>query len=1606
VSIGEFHVPIGSANGVPTQFLDQALNSFHDDSHSIRLFALIAAQQSKAKSSGHSASFEALITSYAPHVGSIVGSDSAETWLRSIALEFAQRPFQQKLLPSLQDGVLKLLNDIGLGHAPSDAFGLMAHLSHASAASSSGTENRAAARRRAFENLFGGATAHKLPADLRQLVTKTPAPNGRDMMRMLFSEAAQPHAAKARARTDEQVQLLYAHTASANDAFAMFHQHWRNASNPAPPTDPEKQVARRKFFGIRALPSLAKFLRLTVDITVPLSDLKDCDWVAAMFVADNNDGVYGSPNQTPDKTAFETDDVRKDSDAVSGSCGTSGAYTCFRPASWQNHRLGCSTVTDLNAAIAIRKGVVDLSATISSSSSPAPRFMISVLDMPAAISSLRVKTEQQSGAQRDGTLLDSVPTKVSERQSRGLQLFDNGAADHLNAHTMKSVTPGVTRPYFAEDLTIGYRPYIRRYRHGVNGNPDKFWRSLVARKIFIREIAGYVSNKAYRDVQARDHGYIQSAAKMQDNGDGTQSPTTDGQMFAWMGASLALSADTSNTTEAPGPGPGQDSDSDLQLNIEYRFSNSCEDLQPALRIGDGYLMGLSPVYPNCGGPTIAETSSAMADATVTLGASPGVPFKFGPPRDIPAPTILISETEAKDWQKTEGKSPVSRNGAGVSRGTAENVARIVLRSATNPAKVKDNVRRYLVPPRATFDVAEQSGMFDNVFADKPDGAFADYAQDPVHGGFLSADPPKKPDKLPPPDQRSRSAVLRPSAYAQPKAPYYPDPLARNLMVAFERGGATPEGFPDAVPLHGFWKQGASLITAKPIELLIKRWQGGHEGGNVDFKDTTGSVVGGARTVDRLAIEIAPAEEVNLQLWCVADRHKILCHHASVARNIEAAIPALIGQIPTQQPGKPGNDSLSQAIGHLANGVTAQELSDLFPDVDIAAVDTAVETAIAALTTQTPENGINSWLSLKVIHAVEQPLAIPAVPCHPSSKDANKLAIHPVRLQQKESWENYVKSLPRQPKATNLSTAFNMPSEENGTTTYFVGHLDCDRASTGEIRIEASWPETDPASAIQTVNPPKGNPHAPKTYKLCPPRKDRLLFSFKVPRNRGLNPKGKLDLTFDETGALRRLNYPFSDTTAREISLRIVATSRFTSDFPADPPPSGSPDPYALGRFEVESRPPIGSPRLCKAPQDSYQIYNVMVKATAAPPMPVVSRLEWIMPEVLTEFDPGRRVCVEKNFYPRLYLGQDWCRVDELVAVICAPKDLVSDRPYSEDLKPPPVLDPVPLSATEFFRAPAQREISASQFTDQTGAYCAIAESVSRWGSDPTARSGALTGIITRDRFSGFVSSKPDVTLPQAAGNTKNGSAQPADAPGGGTQTDDPKVSLLLYKPMFDPNCGEFYVDIGIDPGPAHAPIVELVIARYQPNVIDPKFQLSAVTRVQPFQIAPKRKVEVVIREDRNVTAIVRGVGYTDRLPEIPSVLDKAQTQLPAQYASKMKYPLQNVRIISLNDNNSTTGIQIHNESGRPLSALRVEPQFYHPELIWISEFKLPVSRSNYRYGLQIEEIDLHFSDDAYDGNEINDSQIVERLSTFSLTIDLQSGLYLPNGDQTAIQARG
>lgn len=1604
IQIHRHRIRVLSANWVQASYLDGLLNAVHDNALVLRLSALLIAHNMRLAARGLAAAdHRSLAASLGESATTILGSEGAQ-WMTSIGTSFANRPFRERLLAGVQDGVLRQLLENGLGQPPADAFGRLQRRAP-SASLADGKEGKATSladdQAAVIREVILNAVSRPPPRSERP---EDPAnfvrgrADAQATVRAFFAEAARRQINGPDLSMLATTKLAGLQT-QVQKNFQAFHRHWQNSpvgarDNPAATAFAMEDAARRKFFGIRALPTLAKFLRLIVDVEMNPADLQGRDLVAAWFTND--------ANSTPEtaKAEFRNSSIKPDVTAYEFAVANAGVAdrSYFRP------RAAGGDVADLAYAPPIKNGVVNLQATAAAGGA---RFGITVLDTATALNALRTKAEQGFGAERDGTLLDSVSTKMPERQARGLQLLDRESPHEMTADLVRArfvpedSRPGSeSRPLYAQDLVIGYRPYVQRWRHGEspaesNGkvtNPPP-WRSLVARRITIPRV---IETPSYRSLQTRDHGYIRTARKVQTGTDDSGDPTTDEQMFAWMGPSLALSTDV--RTELPAneanDWPGQNPNTDLALDTQFSFS---DEKLPALRERDGYIKGLTPVYPNGGGPTLDEASDAFnarGAETVVLGEenSKVVPFVFGPARDIPAPGILVSESEAAEWRKHDKPKSDKQ----VDRGRAEHVERLVLRTAKAPGDNKATVIRYLVPPRTTFERAEQAGMFDKVYEPNPAGAFSEYALDEEHGNFVAEGvPTRRPPNQPlPADQRP--AVLRPVASPkQPRARYYPDPLARNLRIRFERSGAVPVGFPEDIPLRSFWAQDAEPKTARPLELLIRRWPEGNTGGRINFADDKGTVTGAAskvsRQVDRLALEIAQAEDVNLRIWCVPDAWQLLKSRKDLKplfRSFAATLAA-----PTLAKGAFDAAVVDQYFDCLADGFSPQEAAKrVHAPANLAKViDEAFAQVFSALLLQTPDNGLNGWMTLEVVHAVDKPLAIPAIPRAPRSKkiadgvpsEALVWAFHPVRLTRNTKWEDYAATLD----PTHLLGALDLPSQPDGTTAYFVGQIEFNRPSTGELRVEASWPELDPAIAIVRKEKEIKEPKAKKkpieyVYEYRPPRRDRPLFnsSVKVPRDRGIHPDGRLDLTFDETGLLRGLNFPFSDTAAREISLRIVATSRFVNDFPPEAD-AKTPEKDALGKFEEESRPPTGSKRLEAAPKESYCEYKIMVPASAAPALPTIQRLEWVMPERLTAFERGRRICVEKQFYPRLYLGRDWfgSGEHELFAVVCAPGNLVSDRDYSTEVDSPSVLDPIALSAAETKRAPEQRAILASDFT--VGKYSALADKVSLWGADPTTRSTALTGAITRERFSGFVASKSKVPLPSDSSQ---------------------KVSLLLYKVQFDPACGEFYVDIGIDPGPAHAPIIQLAVARYQPYVIDERFHLSNIALARPFQVAPKRTVEVLIHEARHVRTIVQGVGYTNRAPEVPKSFKPSPDKQPVltpEYASIFQYPLQNVRVISLG--HTASGVQVHNEKGKPLLTSRVAPQFFHPQLIWISEFHLPVPCTKHHYGLEFDEIDLHFADEAYeDGAGIGDG-IVERPSKFSLTVDLDSGLYEPGAVKAA-----
>lgn len=146
---------------------------------------------------------------------------------------------------------------------------------------------------------------------------------------------------------------------------------------------------------------------------------------------------------------------------------------------------------------------------------------------------------------------------------------------------------------------------------------------------------------------------------------------------------------------------------------------------------------------------------------------------------------------------------------------------------------------------------------------------------------------------------------------------------------------------------------------------------------------------------------------------------------------------------------------------------------------------------------------------------------------------------------------------------------------------------------------------------------------------------------------------------------------------------------------------------------------------------------------------------------------------------------------------------------------------------------------------------ALGEKVSHWGADPVFQQ-------TGPRFERVL---PLMDLLHLAGvDDHRDAASPAIPPAmvklhpaDGSAT----VAAVGYKPVWDEERSCWVVDIGLDPGLAYWPFVQLTLARYQPGSLA-GLELSKVVRCDPVQIAPLRFTTVTRPNDRTARIAVTG----------------------------------------------------------------------------------------------------------------------------------------------------
>ena len=1338
------------------------------------------------------------------------------------------------------------------------------------------------------------------------------------------------------------------------------------------PEDAYADGVRAKFTSLPSRPTLAKLLNFVVDIVVPdCATIPEKGFIRVAF--------SGETSKAVPLVAYH---LLRSSAAAPGH---------FRPGSVREGYGIAAPQETAELGLPLSGGYVALHS---------PRFSLSTTDLHSLVNATRVNLSERHSARQGGADNREISPRMTEERSRGIQLLDDDGLKPTVANLERAAHSNA--PVFAENLVTGYRVFVRRT---PQRGPRRPWRALMARSVTYVPVSSHYrvgrgeagpAWRPYAEDLEREHGATRPLPRIEKPGDSPPSAVAPSHIFTWFGDSLGVPAP--HLSDRVSCEQSEQEWLRIGVGMTYGYPAGKEYMLPALRVGSGYEVGMAPVYLHGGGPTLAEAARAFEDKALVLGSgdSDAAPFRFGRAGDLQAPVVLLSPQD----RIVSGK-PAVRN---------EHVERIVLR--TGGGEDTEQVTRFLAPPRVDFSCAEQYAVFDHDHTPTPEGAFTEYDRD-LRGDFASVEPKKVvhqgvPEKL---------YVLRRSGGTPADAKsYYPDPAARNLSLAFVRGEQVPEGFPDLVPALAFWpkKSGdaySGSLGAKPVRLDFTRWPEARRGGRVDPDASVHHV---AR---HLTFQIAPAEEVTLWCWCWPDLAELFRSRPSLRKSLgrnlmlsgtKVATDWMAANVTTEASvlstftaaaARNGMSTTAYAGMKKLDALFLQLASDpdwLLPTTATKALDPLIPVLEEVLFQTVPLNGVTGWRKLDLVHAVVKPREVPAI------VDSR---FWPLRLKPGETVEARYKETVKEKAAADKNPVGPLRHSYGGSKLFFTGEIRFDRASTRSLRVEANWPMLDHALAVVDISGDASG-KAPQFIDR-PPRLDRVLFDVTdIPRAPGLNPEGVLSLLVDEVGRFRELgaqsdNVGAAATAARKISLRIVATSRFSNDFAPEKPDRPASE---LGKFEVESRRYRGpTPPLAALPSERF--YELMVPATVRPPIPVVSRIEWVAPEQRQRVSSAHLI-VKKRYLPRLYLDRS-VRVSgehELIAVVFLPAGVIKEEPYEDDAAAPDLADVElhPVAGVdaefsdEFLRFTAKPEgasLLPKDFCDfgdgsdmckgQDPAKLAV---VTRWGADPsTTPMGKMEALISPNRFYGHVAALAAVPMPLP-------DTLPADS---GAQL-SLSVGVLLYKPQLDSHTGEWYVDIGIDPGAAHAPFVRMAVARYQPYALkshDFDLRMSVPLLLDAMRIPAPRTVEVLHAPGKPIIASVYGVGYIKREPYGVSKMVRHLTDTP----------LQNIELMRTTDSKPHGLLLAYSSDGKPLRQTRIQPTLAGPMLHWRGQFLPPVTKERQRYSLVIDEIDMHIPDHVIDRVALDNPQadgqiarnsmdLVARPGFFSLTIDLEADL--------------
>lgn len=367
-------------------------------------------------------------------------------------------------------------------------------------------------------------------------------------------------------------------------------------------------------------------------------------------------------------------------------------------------------------------------------------------------------------------------------------------------------TPGSTPPaiFYADDL-------LRGLRIDVWEEESARWSSLMTRRGTMKVASAFGTGVSDLPPLA-DEGYVSTSPVTKDSDPGVL--YLPESMFTWSGWSLAT-AQPGNVlanpkaagleglpVEDPDGLPGTDPTSSVApqpgLDVVVK-ANPAPGSLPLLRFGGRYRLRARAMDLAGNGPPLGDPAgSDFARATPV--------FPFGRFEPVAAPEVLFHEP------RTEG----------------ETVERVVIRSESPVDATSDITDRHIAPPKTSWQLAEQHGLFDRTVGGRrgPDpAAYATYATreqggfgervGAVPGGGGTLPVVKHPDAVSDPDDTADTFYYPVKSVA---INYLPDPPARGACFRGLPAAATPQKY-------AFLSAADSWPTRRPFRLSLREGAG-------------------------------------------------------------------------------------------------------------------------------------------------------------------------------------------------------------------------------------------------------------------------------------------------------------------------------------------------------------------------------------------------------------------------------------------------------------------------------------------------------------------------------------------------------------------------------------------------------------------------------------------------------------------------------------------------------------------------------------------------------------------------------------------------------------